>query len=50
MSRFVKRLAPRQPLAVGDESFYGDPNATDHPYGDYEGVRWMDLAALAHVG
>ena len=29
MSRFVKRLAPRQLVAVGDEGFYGDPNATD---------------------
>lgn len=49
MSRFVKRLAPRQLVAVGDEGFYGDPNATDYPYGDYEGARWKDIAALPNV-
>ncbi len=49
MSRFVKRLAPRQLVAVGDEGFYGDAGSSDYPYGAYEGVRWKDLVALPNV-
>lgn len=49
MSRFVKRLAPRQLVATGDEGFYGDPNATDYPYTVFEGVRWKELTALPDI-
>jgi mannan endo-1,4-beta-mannosidase len=49
MSTFVKRLAPRQLVAVGDEGSYGESGNPDYPYSDYDGVRWQDLVALRHV-
>jgi mannan endo-1,4-beta-mannosidase len=49
MSAYVKKLAPRQLVATGDQGFYGDPAATDYPYGVFEGVRWKQLVALPHV-
>jgi mannan endo-1,4-beta-mannosidase len=49
MSGYVKRLAPRQLVAVGDEGFYGDPANPDYPYGNYEGNRWKDFIALPTV-
>lgn len=49
MSRYVKRLAPRQLVAVGDEGMYGDPKATDYPYTTYEGVAWKRLVSLPAV-
>jgi mannan endo-1,4-beta-mannosidase len=49
MSRYVKRLAPRQLVATGDEGFYGDPAATDYPYQIFEGVRWKELVALPSI-
>lgn len=49
MSRYVKRLAPRQLVAVGDEGFYGRPGDPDYPYSDYEGVAWPRLTALPAV-
>jgi len=49
MSRYVKKLAPRQLVATGDEGFYGDPAATDYPYQIFEGVRWKELAALPSI-
>jgi len=49
MSRYVKKLAPRQLVATGDEGFYGDPNATDYPYQVFEGVRWKELVALPSI-
>jgi mannan endo-1,4-beta-mannosidase len=49
MSRLVKKLAPRQLVAVGDEGFYGIPGHADYPYSDYEGVAWKRLTALPAV-
>jgi mannan endo-1,4-beta-mannosidase len=49
MSTWVKSLAPRQLVAVGDEGFYGDPDNSDYPYSNYEGNRWRDLVALPNV-
>ncbi|MFI0899008.1 cellulase family glycosylhydrolase [Streptomyces sp. NPDC020983] len=49
MSAHVKRLAPRQLVAVGDEGFYGEAGNADYPYSDYEGVRWEQLVALPAV-
>jgi mannan endo-1,4-beta-mannosidase len=48
-SGYVRRLAPHQLVAVGDEGFYGDPAATDYPYSTYEGDRWKDFVALDTV-
>ncbi len=49
MSRYVKHLAPRQLVAVGDEGFYGIAGHADYPYSDYEGVAWKRLTALPAV-
>ncbi|MFD5464593.1 cellulase family glycosylhydrolase [Kitasatospora sp. NPDC127059] len=49
MSAYVKSLAPRQLVAVGDEGFFGRPGHADYPYSDYEGVRWNGLVALPAV-
>ncbi|MEU8512834.1 cellulase family glycosylhydrolase [Kitasatospora sp. NPDC048722] len=49
MSTYVKSLAPRQLLAVGDEGFFGKPGHADYPYSDYEGVPWDGLVALRAV-
>jgi mannan endo-1,4-beta-mannosidase len=49
MSRFVKRLAPRQLVTVGDEGFYGRANDPDYPYSNFEGVAWPRLIALPAV-
>lgn len=49
MSRYVKRLAPRQLVTVGDEGFYGRTGDTDYPYSDYEGVAWPRLIRLPAV-
>ncbi|MFF4649241.1 cellulase family glycosylhydrolase [Streptomyces sp. NPDC001380] len=49
MSAHVKRLAPRQLVAVGDEGFYGEAGRDDYPYSDYEGTPWRKLVALPHV-
>jgi mannan endo-1,4-beta-mannosidase len=49
MSRFVKRLVPRQLVTVGDEGFYGRANDPDYPYSDFEGVAWPRLIALPAV-
>lgn len=49
MSRWIKRLAPRQLVAVGDEGFFGDPASADYPYGTYEGNKWRELTALPAV-
>jgi mannan endo-1,4-beta-mannosidase len=48
-SAYVKELAPRQLVTTGDEGFYGDPNATDYPYSNYEGDRWKDFLAIPTV-
>jgi mannan endo-1,4-beta-mannosidase len=49
MSRFIKRLAPRQLVTVGDEGFYGRANDPDYPYSNFEGVAWPRLIALPAV-
>ncbi|MEV7179757.1 cellulase family glycosylhydrolase [Kitasatospora sp. NPDC093679] len=49
MSEHVKKLAPRQLLAVGDEGFYGEAGHADYPYSDYEGANWRKLTALPAV-
>lgn len=49
MSRYVKRHAPRQLVAVGDEGFFGRAGDPDYPYSDYEGVSWQRLTALKAV-
>ena len=49
MSRLVKRLAPRQLVAVGDEGFYGRADDPSYPYSAWEGVAWPRLIALPAV-
>ena len=49
MSGYLKSLAPRQLVAVGDEGFYGDPGNSDYPYSNYEGDRWKDFIALPAI-
>jgi mannan endo-1,4-beta-mannosidase len=49
MSAYVKSLAPRQLVAVGDEGFYGDPNNSDYPYSTFEGDRWKAFIALPAI-
>ncbi|WP_131749448.1 cellulase family glycosylhydrolase [Frankia sp. Cppng1_Ct_nod] len=49
MSRHVKRLAPRQLVAVGDEGFYGRSGDTQYPYSDNEGVAWNRLISLPTI-
>ena len=49
MSAYLKHLAPRQLVAVGDEGFYGDPTNYDYPYSTYEGDRWKDFIALPTI-
>lgn len=49
MSAYVKKLAPRQLVAVGDEGFYGQAGNADYPYSDYEGADWKKLVALPSV-
>jgi len=48
-SEFIKELAPRQLVAVGDEGFYGDPANFDYPYSTYEGDRWKDFIAMPTI-
>jgi mannan endo-1,4-beta-mannosidase len=49
MSAWIKQLAPRQLVAVGDEGFYGDATNGDYPYSDYEGDRWLQFLGLPTV-
>ena len=49
MSAYVKALAPRQLVAVGDEGFYGDATNSDYPYSNFEGDQWRKFVALPHV-
>ena len=49
MSAYVKHLAPRQLVAVGDEGFYGEADNSDYPYSNYEGDRWRDFIALPTI-
>ncbi|MEO8750956.1 MAG: cellulase family glycosylhydrolase [Allobranchiibius sp.] len=49
MSAYVKSVAPRQLVALGDEGFYGEAGNTDYPYSDYEGNHWKELTALPDI-
>jgi mannan endo-1,4-beta-mannosidase len=49
MSAWIKHLAPRQLVAVGDEGFFGDATNSDYPYSDYEGDHWLQFLRLPHV-
>lgn len=49
MSGWIRRQAPRQLVAVGDEGFYGEAGHEDYPYSDYEGARWKDFIALPTI-
>ena len=49
MSAWVKSLAPRQLVAVGDEGFYGDASNPDYPYSNYEGNRWKEFVRTPTV-
>lgn len=49
-SRLIKRIAPRQLVAVGDEGMGLDPSRTsDYPYTGYEGNRAKDLLSLPAI-
>ncbi|GAB7189328.1 hypothetical protein NUM3379_00340 [Kineococcus sp. NUM-3379] len=48
-SRYVKKLAKDQLVAVGDEGFLGIPDHPEYPYSAYEGARWADLTNLPAV-
>ncbi len=49
MGAYIKGLAPRQLVAVGDEGFYGDADNSDYPYSNYEGDRWRDFIAVPTI-
>lgn len=49
MSRFFRRQAPRQLVAVGDEGFFGRTGDADYPYSDAEGLDWPALVALPAI-
>jgi mannan endo-1,4-beta-mannosidase len=49
MSRWLKRRAPHQLVAVGDEGFFGTAGDADYPYSDYEGASFSRLTALPAV-
>lgn len=48
-SKLVRRLAPRQLVAVGDEGFLGEAGNPDYPYSDYEGNNWSALTNLPAI-
>ncbi|GAA4167888.1 hypothetical protein GCM10022287_02100 [Gryllotalpicola koreensis] len=48
-SRLVKRLAPNQLVALGDEGFGLDKTSSDYPYGGYEGNDWVKLTSLPAI-
>ena len=49
VSRHIKRWAPKQLVAVGDEGMGLEPSSSDYPYSAYEGNRWNDLTGLEAV-
>jgi mannan endo-1,4-beta-mannosidase len=49
LSAYLKSLAPRQLVAVGDEGFYGDPANADYPYSNFEGDQWRKFVALPTI-
>lgn len=49
LSRFIKRQAPHQLVAVGDEGMGLRTGDADYPYSTYEGNRWLQLSALRAV-
>ncbi|MFC4245388.1 cellulase family glycosylhydrolase [Gryllotalpicola reticulitermitis] len=48
-SRLVKRLAPHQLVALGDEGLGLDKSSSDYPYGGYEGNNWVSLISLPAI-
>jgi mannan endo-1,4-beta-mannosidase len=48
-SQLVKRLAPHQLVALGDEGFGLDKSSSDYPYGGYEGNDWVKLTSLPAI-
>ncbi len=50
VSRHIKRSAPKQLVALGDEGMGLDPSKSDdYPYSAYEGNRWKALTALPAI-
>ncbi|WP_254857801.1 cellulase family glycosylhydrolase [Protofrankia sp. BMG5.30] len=49
MSRYVRQLAPRQLVAVGDEGFHGRADTADYPASNQEGVVWHRLLRLPGI-
>ena len=49
VSRHIRKWAPKQLIAVGDEGMGLDPAASDYPYSTYEGDHWKDLTALPAI-
>lgn len=49
MSRAIKRFAPQQLVAVGDEGMGLDPTSADYAYNTYEGDHWLELSRLPAV-
>ena len=49
VSRRIRRWAPKQLVALGDEGMGLDPSSSDYPYSTYEGDHWKDLTALPAI-
>jgi mannan endo-1,4-beta-mannosidase len=49
VSRHIRRWAPKQLIAVGDEGMGLAPTSSDYPYSTYEGDHWKDLTALPGI-
>lgn len=50
VSNHIKKIAPHQLVAIGDEGLGLEPaRTTEDPYSAYEGNRWLDISALASV-
>lgn len=49
ISRLIKKVAPRQLVAVGDEGMGLHASSEDYPYSTYEGNRWLSLSGLRAV-
>ncbi|WP_375388269.1 cellulase family glycosylhydrolase [uncultured Amnibacterium sp.] len=49
VSKHIKRAAPKQLVAVGDEGMGLDAASSDYGYSTYEGDRWKELTALPAI-
>jgi mannan endo-1,4-beta-mannosidase len=49
VSRHIRRWAPKQLIALGDEGMGLDPASSDYPYSAYEGDHWKELVALPAI-